>query len=72
MQRDNEHVTSEAQRRAFAKYQAEKVDTVTIRFPKGDKSIYMDAAKAAGQSLNQFAITAMKEKIKRDNLMPDN
>lgn len=58
--------SSEAQRKAIAKYQSEKVEDIKIRVPKGRKDYYKDAAAAAGQSLNQFAIDAMDEKIERN------
>lgn len=58
--------SSEAQRKAVAKYQAEKVEDIKIRVPKGQKDYYKDAAASIGQSLNQFAINAMDEKIDRD------
>lgn len=64
----NDYVTSEAQRRAVAKYQSEKVEDIRIRVPKGDKTYYKAAAEKSGQSLNQFAITAMQEKIAREGL----
>lgn len=62
----NELKTTPALRRAIAKYQKEKTDTITIHVPKGRKSLYRDAAAAAGKSLNQFAIDAMDEKIERN------
>jgi len=58
--------SSEAQRKAVAKYQSEKVEDIKIRVPKGRKEYYKDAAASIGQSLNQFAINAMDEKIDRD------
>lgn len=58
--------SSEAQRKAVAKYQSEKVEDIKIRVPKGRKEYYKDAAASIGQSLNQFAVNAMDEKIDRD------
>ncbi len=60
--------SSEAQRKAVAKYHAEKVDNIQIRVPKGQKDYYKAAADKSGLSLNQFTITALDEKIDRDNL----
>ncbi len=60
--------SSEAQRKAIAKYHAEKVEDIKIRVPKGRKEYYKTAATAAGMSLNQFSIAAMDEKIDRDGL----
>lgn len=59
---------TDAQRRAIAKYQKETVENMTLRVPKGRKEYYKNAADSAGLSLNQFAITSMDEKIKRDSL----
>ena len=58
--------SSEAQRKAVAKYQSEKVEDIKIRVPKGRKEYYKDAAASVGLSLNNFAITAMDEKIERN------
>ena len=60
--------SSEAQRKAVAKYHAEKVDNIQIRVPKGRKEYYKSAADSSGLSLNQFTIDALDEKISRDNL----
>ena len=57
---------TEAQKKAIAKYQTEKVEDIKIRVPKGKREYYKDAAASIGQSLNQFAINAMDEKINRD------
>ena len=59
---------TEAQKRAIAKYHAEKVEDIKIRVPKGRKEYYKSAADSAGQSLNQFTINALDEKIDRDKL----
>lgn len=61
-----EKKTSDAQRRAVAKYHAEKVEDIKIRVPKGHKAMYKAAAAIRGLSLNQFAIDAMDEKMARD------
>ena len=60
--------STDARRRANAKYQRETVENMTLRVPKGRKEYYINAADSAGLSLNQFAITSMDEKIKRDSL----
>lgn len=36
------------------KYLKEKVDTVLIRVPKGQKQVIQDFAKSKGKSLNAF------------------
>lgn len=60
-----------AQNKATQKYVKEHLDEIKTRVPKGRKDYYKNAASAAGMSLNQFTITAMDEKIKRDSLSPD-
>ena len=59
---------TDAQKRAMEKYHSEKDEDIKIRVPKGRKEYYKDAAATIGQSLNQFAISAMDEKIDRDGL----
>lgn len=59
---------SEAQKRANLKYLSEKVEVLKIHVPKGRKDYYKDAAAAAGQSLTQFTVRALDEKIERDGL----
>ena len=56
---------SEARRRAVRKHDAEKVDRVTIRLPKGSKEII----KKAGYSVNEYVIKAVMEQLKRDGLV---
>ena len=50
--------TTEAQRRAVAKYQ-ETIDRVNCRFPKGTK----DRIANAGYKMNAFIIDAVLEKL---------
>ena len=57
---------TDARRKANKKYLSETVEDIKIRVPKGRKEYYKDAAAVIGLSLNQFAITAMDEKIERD------
>ncbi len=57
---------SVAQKKATAKYMKAHLEEIKIRVPKGRKEHYKDAASAAGQSLNQFAVNAMDEKINRE------
>lgn len=57
---------TDARRKANKKYLAENVEDIKVRVPKGRKEYYKDAAASIGQSLNQFAVNAMDEKIDRD------
>lgn len=56
---------SEARRRAVRKHDAEKVDRLTIRLPKGSKEII----KKAGYSVNEYVIKAVVEQLKRDGIV---
>ena len=56
---------SEARRRAVRKHDAEKVDRVTIRLPKGSKEVI----KKAGYSVNEYVIKAVMEQLKRDGIV---
>lgn len=59
---------SEARRRAVRKHDAEKVDRVTIRLPKGSKEII----KKAGYSVNEYVIKAVTEQLRRDGIIGGN
>ena len=58
--------SSDAIRKAVAKYQSEKVEQITLRVTKGKKAYYKKIADDAGLSLNQFIVNAMDEKIDRE------
>lgn len=51
--------SSDAQRRAVAKYQKETVEEFKVRVPKGRKSYYKEQAESRNMSLNAFCIYAM-------------
>ena len=57
---------TDAQKRAIAKYQSEKVEDIKVRVPKGRKGYYKLYAASIGESLNQFFINAADERIERD------
>ncbi len=59
---------SQAQNRATQKYIKEHLESIQIRVPKGRKAFYKSAADSAGQSLNQFTIDALDEKISRNHI----
>ena len=56
---------SEAQKKASIKY-LEKLDEIRIRMPKGDKNNIKEAASAAGESMNQYIINAVDQRMERD------
>ena len=57
---------SEAQRRAIAKYQRERVEEIKFRVPMGQKQIIQSHAKKTGESVNAFIYRAVREAMKRD------
>jgi len=58
---------SEAQRRAIAKWQKEKVEDVKFRVPMGEKVKIQEHAAKHGESVNAFVLRAVREAIERDN-----
>lgn len=58
---------TDAQKRAIAKWQKEKVEEIKFRVPKGNKSRIHDHAQAQGESTNAFIYRAINETIERDN-----
>lgn len=68
MTKKNYYGYTDAQKRAEKKYRAEKVETIAVRVPKGKKEYYKEKAESVGQSLNQFAIQSMDERIDREKL----
>lgn len=57
---------TEAQKRANEKYQKEKTDAITIRFPKGFKSKVVGHTELTGESQAKFIQRAIEETIARD------
>ena len=57
---------TEAQKRATAKWNAEKVERVIFRVPKGSKEVIQLHAESQGESLSAFLNRAVKETIERD------
>ena len=58
---------SEAQKRAIAKWQKEKVDEVKFRVPKGERALIQEHAKEQGESTTAFIKRAIREAMERDN-----
>ena len=54
---------TEAQKRAVAKYEREKVDRINCRLPKGTKEKIIKT----GATVNAFIISAVNEKLERIN-----
>lgn len=63
----NNMSTSEAQKRAVAKYQDEKTDLIKFRVEKGKKAEYQALAKRAGaKSLTAYITSVLEEKLKEE------
>lgn len=58
---------SEAQKRAIAKWQKEKVDEVKFRVPKGERALIQAHAEEQGESTTAFIKRAIREAMERDN-----
>lgn len=59
--------TSDAQKRAVAKYQEEKTDLIKFRVPKGRKAAYQELAVQSGaKSLTEYLNTLLEEKLKEE------
>ena len=59
--------TSEAQKRAVAKYQTESTDLIRIRVPKGKKEAYQALAERSGaKSLTAYITSVLEEKLKEE------
>ena len=57
---------TEAQRRATEKYQ-KTLSNISIRVKKEDYALYKEAAAKSGQSLRDYVLTALNEKILRES-----
>ena len=52
---------SEAMLRAIKKYEAEKIDRISLRVPKGKKEVIQKFAEDHGESVNSFINRAIDE-----------
>lgn len=57
--------TVEARRKAHNKYQAEKIDVIYVRVPKGKKDIIQQHAKKKGVSVNSLINKLIDDDIKK-------
>jgi len=64
----NMATTSEAQRKAVAKCQKEKVEEIKFRVPVGQKVIIKSHADDCGESVNAFLMRAVTETMERDKV----
>ena len=59
--------TSESQKRASAKYISENLDEIKLRVPKGEKAIIKKYAQEQRESMNEYIVNSIKERMKRDS-----
>lgn len=59
---------SEAQKRATAKWQKEKVEEVKFRVPKGRRDEIKAHAESCGESMSAFLVRAIAETMERDSM----
>ena len=63
--------TSEAQRRASAKYRAKTYDEIKLLVPKGSREVIRSHAAARSESINGFVNRAIQETMAKDNKSPE-
>lgn len=57
---------TEARKENNKKWDAENLDRISIAVPKGKKNAIKAAAAAAGESMNQYIINAVDQRMDRD------
>ena len=62
-----ENKVSKAQQKAVNKYVKNNYDRINVTFPKGKKEVIMQAAEAAGESVNGYIKKAVDQRMERDN-----
>lgn len=58
---------TEAQKQSARKWDAANLDRVSIAMPKGQKDKIKEAAAAVGESMNQYIIAAVEQRMERDS-----
>ena len=58
-----ESKVSKAQQKAVNKYVKNNYDRINVTFPKGQKEIIMQAAEAAGESVNGYIKKAVDQRM---------
>lgn len=56
--------STEARKRAHDKYQAEKVDVIYVRVPKGKKEVIQEHANKKGISVNSLINALLDDELK--------
>lgn len=62
---------TEARKEGNRRWDAANLDRVSIAIPKGRKEVIKAAAIAVGESMNQYIITAVDERMRRDSSRDD-
>lgn len=57
---------TEARKESNKKWDSANLDRVSIAMPKGKREMIKAAAAAAGESMNQYIIGAVDERMERD------
>ena len=57
---------TEAQKQSAKKWDAANLDRMSLAMPKGHKDKIKEAASAAGESMNQYIIAAVEQRMARD------
>ena len=57
---------TEAQKKSAKKWDAANLDRVSVAMPKGKNKKIKEAASAAGESMNQYIINAVDQRMERD------
>ena len=58
---------SKSQQKAVHKYVKANYDRIELTVPKGQKDIIKAHAEAQGESVNQYIITSINQRIERDD-----
>ena len=58
---------SDAMLRAIKKYEAEKIDRISLRVPKGKKEVIQKFAEDHGESVNSFINRAIDEAMAEED-----
>lgn len=58
---------TDARKEGNRKWDAANLDRVSIAMPKGKKDDIKAAAAAVGESMNQYIINAVEQRMERDN-----
>ncbi len=58
---------SKAQQASVNKYVKANYDRINVTMPKGQKDIIKAHAEAQGESVNQYIITSINQRIERDD-----